>query len=250
MRLQNSPPAGAGQVKRGTKTDALLAHIEGLGTDKTSFLPIGIRTTELAEATGVPAASISVLLLPHIKSGRIQMCKINAPGRPSQNEYRKGIGVAAPDFTPLNTKRACIAIGAPTKPLPVTTPAPAVSTARPDAPSTPRTSVLLAATPKPPKPGVGQNPGSRRMDSSLNTPARAPADTSRAETPGLDAGAALKKEPATRKAPAGDVLLLSIDQDGALQIGYGDDPARWVFEPRHVLTLGDFLHGTQGVWRP
>lgn len=242
--------AAAEPVKRVTKTDALLAHIEGLGSDRVSFLPIGIRTNDLAVAVGVPATSVPVLLAPHVKSGRIQVCKVSSPGAPTQNEYRKGIGVAAPDFVPLKPRRAGIAIGAPTKPLPVTTPAPAVSTARLSVPSTPYIPVLVPPKPKPPKPGVGQNPGSRRMDTSLNTPARAPADTSRAETPGPSAGAALNKEPATRQAPAGDVLLLSIDQDGALQIGYGDDPARWIFEPAHVMALGDFLHGTQGVWRP
>lgn len=56
--------------------------------------------------------------------------------------------------------------------------------------------------------------------------------------------------PAPARAPAGDVLRMSIDQDGALQMGDEDDPARWVFTPAQVLALGDFLHGTQGVWRP
>ena len=250
MRLTNTPPAGAGRGQVTTKTDRLMNIIDGLGTDKHSGNPIGIRTKELAERGDVNPNSIGVLLAPHAASGRILVCKVTTPGSPPQNEYRKGIGVAAPDFKPLGAKRAGIAIGAPTKPLTVTTPAPAVSTARLSVPSTPHIPVLVPPKPKPPKPGVGQNPGSRRMDTSLNTPARAPADTSRAETPGPNAGAALNKEPATRQAPAGDVLLLSIDQDGALQIGYGDDPARWVLEPRHVMALGDFLHGTQGVWRP
>lgn len=51
---------------------------------------------------------------------------------------------------------------------------------------------------------------------------------------------------------AGDVkkLRLAIDQDGSLQLGDDTDPAQFVFLPEQVLQLGDFLHGTQGIWRP
>lgn len=34
MRLSNTPPKGAGQVKRVTKTEVLLTHIKGPGNDK------------------------------------------------------------------------------------------------------------------------------------------------------------------------------------------------------------------------
>jgi len=58
--------------------------------------------------------------------------------------------------------------------------------------------------------------------------------------------------PASATAPAGDVkkLRLAIDQDGSLQLGDDTDPAQFVFPPEQVLQLGDFLHGTQGIWRP
>jgi hypothetical protein len=58
--------------------------------------------------------------------------------------------------------------------------------------------------------------------------------------------------PASAKAPAGGVkkLRLAIDQDGSLQLGDDTDPAQFVFPPEQVLQLGDFLHGTQGIWRP
>lgn len=90
MMRHGSAAAAGGEVKRVTKTDALLAHIEGLGSDRVSFLPIGIRTNDLAVAVGVPATSVTVLLAPHVKSGRIQVCKVSSPCVPTQNASLSG----------------------------------------------------------------------------------------------------------------------------------------------------------------
>ena len=192
-----------------TKTETLLTAIEGLGEDKNS-LPIGIRTAELAAKTGVPANSIQMLLAPHVASGRLCVCRVTLPGRPQQNEYRRGAGVPSPVHIPLNPKRAGIALGQPGKPLPVTIAAPSVTRPRDAEPVTP---VFLSST-----------------------------------TPQAQVGK--QRQPATRKASAGSALRLSIDQDGALQMGDEDDPARWVFTPEQVLAMGDFLHATEQVWRP
>jgi hypothetical protein len=84
-------------------------------------------------------------------------------------------------------------------------------------------------------------------------PAAAPsaaAGTRPAPAPTPDASHALKKRAGGVKDSAGGAMRLSIDQDGTLQMGDADDPARWVFTPAQVLALGDFLHATQGVWRP
>lgn len=245
MRLSNTPPAGAGSGQAATETEALLRIIEGLGTDKVTQNPIGIRTKALAEKAGINPNSISVLLAPHVASGRLWVCKVTVPGSPAQNEYRKGSGVAIPDMKPLSGKRAGIAVGAPTKPLPVTTPAPALSTPAAAKPSAP---VIPVFTRQQAQPAVAKNTGSGRAD--LPPFAAEPAVAAKA-TPKPTARDVLKEEPAARQASAGDdELLLSIDQDGSLQIGYGDDPARWIFTPRHVLALGDFLNATQGLWRP
>lgn len=234
---------------RVTKTETLLAAIEGLGEDKNNR-PIGIRTAELAAKTGVPANSILMLLAPHVTSGRLCVCKVTTPGRPPQNEYRRGAGVPSPGHTPLNPKRAGIAIGQPGKPMPATTPAPAVSSPRATEPATP---VFLKhrATPQA---QVGGNSVSRQAGTSTETPPVVPAATAPgigpAQTPKPDAGAVLKAEPATRKASAGDALRLQIDQDGVLQMGDDTDPARWIFTPQQTKQLGYFLRRTHDVWNP
>lgn len=246
MRLNNTPPDGAGKGQGTTKTELLLKHIEGLGNDKVTGNPIGIRVAALSEATGVGVTSIPTLLSPYVANGRLQCCKITRPGLAPMNEYRKGVGVAT-DFKPLNTKRTHIAHAAGIKPLPVTTPAPTLSTPRPKIEDIVTPTLTTKTQPEVVAPTFAQTPAA---GDEPTTPAVAPAVAAKA-TPKPAAGAVLKKEPATRKASAGDdELLLSIDQDGALQVGYGDDPARWVFMPRHVLALGDFLDATQGLWRP
>lgn len=240
MRHGSQAPQDAGQVKRITKTDALLAHIEALGADKTSFLPIGIRTTDLAEATGVPAASVSVLLAPHVKSGRIQMCKISTPGSPQQNEYRKGIGVPT-DFKPLNTRRAGIARGATTKPLPVTTPAPSLSTPKPP--------VAAISTPvfiKPTQPEVVAL-AQKTPAAEARPPMRAEPAVAAQATPKPKAPARMKAEPAAPKASAGDVRI-GINDAGTLVIAIDDDSIE--LNPKQAKRLGNFMAGTAGVWNP
>lgn len=234
---------------RVTKTEILLAAIEGLGDDKNNR-PIGIRTAELAAKTGVAINGIQVLLAPHVASGRLCVCKVTAPGRSAQNEYRRGAGVPPPSHAPLKPKRAGIALGQPGKPLPVTTPAPAVSASRTAEPATP---VFLPPRATTPQAQVG-NSASRHAGTSTETPSAGSADTAPgigpAQTPKSAADAALKKEPATRKASAGDAICLSISMDGTLQVGDEDDPARWVFTPGQVMAIGDFLNLTERVWRP
>lgn len=224
---------------RHTKTDVLLAHIRGLGLDKYQN-PIGIRTTALAAATGVPVNSIQVLLERSISHGDLVVCKITGARGRQEREYRVGPGVPPPEFKPLKVRL----------PWPDLTRQPQRPTAAPSL-SKPLPACSAIETPVliPPRPAVGKNSGSSAIGMpSANPSPEAPAVAAQA-TPGPETRARLKKEPAANKAPAGDVLLLSIDQDGALQVGYGDDPARWVFEQRHVMALGDFLHATQQVWR-
>ncbi len=101
---------------------------------------------------------------------------------------------------------------------------------------------------------MGDNSASRHAGTSTETPLAVSAVTAPgigpAPTPRPAAGAALKKEPATRKASAGDALRLSIDQDGVLQMGDDIDPARWIFTPQQTKQLGCFLRQTHDVWNP
>jgi hypothetical protein len=234
MRLSNNPPAGTGKVQRITKTDTLLAHIEGLGLDK--FMnPIGIRTQALAEATGVPVNSISVLLAPHVASGRLCTCKVTVPGSPAQNEYRKGAGAASTAFQPLNTKRSGIALRTPARAsgpaAPLSTPKPGVNDIEP-------------ATLGKPQRAVGTTPAAGDQ----GPPPVAPAVTAAKATPELTTRARMKKEPAARKAPAGDDMHLQIDEDGVVLIV--TDEGILELQPKQSRRLGHFMASSHGIWNP
>ena len=244
MRLQTTPPKGAGKSQGVTKTERLLQIIEGLGQDKNTFLPLGIRTSDLAERAGIPRGSVQAMLAPYVASGRLLCCKVSVPGNPPQNEYRSGAGVATPEFKPLDARRAGIARN--TAHVRPASSMPAVAVSQPADKREPEVPVFLkSSSSTTPQPEVG-NTGSVQSE---QTSADEHAVASREETPGLQPERR-GMGPAPASAPAGDVLRMSIDQDGALQLGDENDPARWVFTPSQVLALGDFLHGTQGVWRP
>lgn len=227
-------------VKRVTKTDALVAHIKGLGSDK-FFTAIGIRTTALAEATGVPKNSIQALLEGRIKSGELVVCKISGASGQQEREYRAGPGVAPPAFVPINTKRAHIAHGGATKPLPVATPAPSVSTPKPAAAAIVTPTFITKTQPE----VVSQQ---KTPAAEARPPLRAaPAVAAAPATPKPKAGTVLKKEPATLKASAGDVRI-GINDVGTLVIAIDDDSIE--LNPKQARKLGHFMSGTAGVWNP
>ena len=245
MRLNHTPPKGAGKVQHVTLTDKLLKVIDGLGNDKFGN-PVGIRSPALSETSGVPAKSITALLATAVTKGRVIVCKITIPGASAQNEYRKGGGLPPPEFKPLNTKRAGVACNTPAArrapsaeaakgKLPPPAPPP------PPAPAEPATPVLLSSTT--PQPAVG-NTGSAQSDS---TSADERAVTSDPETPepqperrGMG--------PAPAKAPAGDVFSITLDDAGVLVIA--TDEGVIELQPTHAKRLGHFLVGSQGIWNP
>ena len=236
MRLSNTPPAGAGKVHGVTKTERLLKHIAGLGRDKYGA-PIAIRATELAAATEIDKDSISGLLAPHVKNGRLVMCKITVPGTSGgpQCVYRAGPGVPPPDFKPLNIKRNGIALR--TSELRPSG-APALSTPKPPpAPIAPP--VFLK-----PQPAVGNTGRLRPETSTLSSGAQAVAAEA---TPKPEARVRMKKEPAAPKASAGDVRI-GINASGALVIALDSDTLE--LDPKQTRKLGQFMGATQGVWNP
>lgn len=250
MTLANTPPRGAGQVKHVTQTDKLLKAIREAGTDQYGN-PVGIRTNELEKKTGIPTKTITALLSPQVTKGMVVVCKVTTASGKSVNEYRTGPGVPPPAFKPLDTRRAGIAcFNAAVRQV---SNAPLVAVSQPAATREPEVPVFLKSSTTP-QAQVGSNSANRQEGTPLDTPPAVSAVTNpgtRPEsTPKPATEAALNKEPAARQASAGAVLRMAIDQDGALQMGDEDDPARWVFTPSQVLALGDFLHGTQGVWRP
>jgi hypothetical protein len=247
MRLQNTPPKGAGKSQGVTKTERLVQIVEGLGQDKVTFLPLGIRTSELAERAGVPRGSVQALLAASVDSGRLQCCKVTVPGSPPQNEYRKGTGVPIPEFQPLNTKRAGIARN--TAHVRPASSMPPVDVSRPADKREPEVPVFLkSSSSTTPQPAVG-NTGSVQSEP---TSADERAVASSTETPGPQPERR-GMGPASAKAPAGDVagkLKLAIDDEGVLQMGDASDPARWVFTPKQTKQLGYFLRQTHDVWNP
>lgn len=221
-----------------TKTDALLAHIRGLGRDKYQN-PVGIRTTALAEAAGVPAKSIQALLDPSIKRGDLVVCKITNASGQQEREYRAGPGVPPPEFKPLNSRRGpgSLVVSRNGQALPaamLSTPMPAA-----DQIAAP---VFLKST----QPEVVAT--SEKTPAAGGRPPIRPAPAVAAQaTPGPTARAVLKKEPAARSAPAGDVRI-GINDAGTLVIALGD--ASIELNPKQAKRLGHFMTGTQGVWNP
>lgn len=58
----------------------------------------GIRTAELAEAIGAPAAKVAPLIFAATNSRFIVSCKVDRPGLAPTNEYRLSAGVVASDW--------------------------------------------------------------------------------------------------------------------------------------------------------
>ena len=136
---------GAGHLKGGgTAQQRIVAVLKALGTEKDGR-PKSIRAAELAERADVQHASLSSTVKPLLELGHITRCMVQPTKGPQTYEYRLGMGVPAPAFSPLDTKRAGMALGKPGKPLPVTTKAPTLSTPRPASAWPPVPSLRAAA---------------------------------------------------------------------------------------------------------
>lgn len=237
--------------KKGAAAQRILSVLQSLGKAD-DHRHIAIRTDELVERADVDRHNLSRIVQPLIDAGQVLVCKISTPGVTRGtpcNEYRLAT-MAQGQFVPLNTKRAGIAHGAPTKPLPVTTPAPKVSTPRPDIMNIEPPSLGAPQRVGGPKPPAAGKP---------ETPPVAPAVAAQA-TPAPTPGVALKKEPTARPVPAGDVpprpqritgndgIALRIDHDGTLLIA--TDEGVLEIDPKQSRRLGHFMNDTHGVWNP
>lgn len=131
----------------GESASRVLEVLRALGTDG-GGRSFSIRTAELCQRAKIEAGNLARIVQPLIDTGEVLVCKVTVPGMRGgpKNEYRLA-SMAAPPFRPLDTRRAGVALGKPGKPLPVTTPAPAVSTPR--APANEIEPRRLARTPAP-----------------------------------------------------------------------------------------------------
>lgn len=198
--------------------DTLVRHICGLGNDKNGN-PINIRTAELAAACAIAPGSIQAMLAGPVARGEIYVCKVTPPSGRAFNEYRQGGGQPAPEFKPLDTKRAGVAL----------------STAH----QAPRPTLS-----KPPQPEVGK---STPAAGASHPPRGEPAVAAKA-TPRPDAHAALKEEPAVREVSAGDVFSITLDDAGVLIIAADDGVIE--LQPNHAKRLGHFMVGSERIWNP
>lgn len=214
-----------------------------------------IRSAELAEATGIGINNLGNVLSAAVARGAVVVCRVSGPngGRPT-NEYRIGGGMAAPEFTPLNTKRAGIAGLTPAaRRTPDTRAATGVLTERNAAVETP---VFLGSTSHQAQVGDALrdretapraiNSASTRSDPSMQS-TEARAVTAKA-TPKPAPGARLKREPATVKASAGNAIQCGIDDDGTVLI---TTPEGFLeLDPKQARKLGHFMRATHDVWNP
>ena len=134
----------------GASAERILAVLKALGTE-TDGRPKSIRAKQLSDRAKIPHHSLSKAVEPLLTLGQITRCLVTGARGQQTYEYRLGCG-APPNFRPLNLRKAGVAIGKPGKPLPVTTPAPKVSTPKPPAteievPQLKRTKATTAAPP-------------------------------------------------------------------------------------------------------
>ena len=181
--------------------------------------PRGLRAAELAEALGVEPKQIASIMSGAVGRGDVLACDVtNGEGRKTR-EYR--LAVAAGHAAPPNPQAFSLhrrPAGNPIVPRP-----PAefheARLAKGEDPAGPDEQHA--------QPAVAKNTGSPGPQPSGRLPAVARAGT---ETPGPDE------------------IGLQLDNEGALIIATEEDVL--ALNPAQVLALGDFLHATEGVWRP
>lgn len=194
--------------------------------------PRGLRSAELAEALGVEPQQITSIMSGAVGRGDVLACDVtNGEGRKTR-EYR--LAVAAGHAAPPNPQAFSLhrrPAGNPIVPRP---PAEfhAARLAKGEDPAEPAEQHA--------RPAVAKNTGSPGPQPSGRLPAVA-----RAVAPGPAAPSAPR---AGTETPRPDEIGLQIDNEGALIIA--TDDVALALNPAQVLALGDFLHATEGVWRP
>ena len=199
-------------MKRGPNAQTLLDAI----TQAHNAGAAGITSTELAKKTGIEAGNIGGFLRQDIEDGRILIRKVKA-SRGRQNEYRLASGPVKP-FAAPGTWFAPAAV----------VPDPSAKTNR---------SSKQAAQPE------VANTGSASLRSSY--PPRGCAVAEKPPTVSPKGATPSVGNEGINPSPGYHITLNS---EGCLDITA--DKSKVCLNPDQVLALGDFLHATQGVWRP
>lgn len=195
-----------------------------------------IRSDALAEATGVPVTSHNSMLEAAIAAGMVSFCKVTTGNGREMREYRRGPGI------PLAGKGSQLKTAKPTI-IPVRDPIGAAKHA-PTASATNLPTLAehflgKAETSSQPQPAVGKNTGSPKADPHALT--------------ANDRAVTTKAPEAESKQPlAGDVIALSITDEGALKmkLGTADEFDETIQLSHHqVQRLGEFLTATQSIWK-
>lgn len=186
--------------------------------------PRGIRSAELAAALGCPTKQVHASVAPLIRSGEVVSCKVTTD-QGETVEFRLGQAAGTP--MPKGNSRAFVvnarrAAGNPIVARPKEQFRPAEGVAQPAG----------DAAPKPPPTGLEKV-----------------ADTLRRM--GIECVTLREVAPDRPDVHDGRIVLrrISLDSDAHLRLAF-DDGSTLLLDPAGVLTLGDFLHATEGVWRP
>lgn len=122
-----------GRKKGSGDTQGLaMAVLTGLGTEADGR-PKSLRAPDLARRANIRHDQLSQVMRPLVEIGQVTRCLVTGARGQQTYEYRLGCGAPPRTFKPLNLHKAGGAIGKPGKPLPVTAPAPKVSTPKPPA---------------------------------------------------------------------------------------------------------------------
>jgi hypothetical protein len=215
-----------------TKAAILIEAIRKAGT---------IRTTALAEATGIAAKDITALLTVAERNGHVHGCTVEIPGKHPQREYRIGGGMAAQEFTPLKSKRPIT-----TAQRPITHPPPP-KPAKADPGEKLIHPFLAQAMPgnpcatTHPQPAVGNAGSVASASSSVTTPAKG----HYVATPPAGKTVSAASRPGNETDMTG-AIGLSIDNLGALTLV--TEQRVLALTPEQTLALGDFLACCDPLW--
>lgn len=173
------------------------------------------RTPDLAKQVDCKQDAVQPLLASAVAAGMVTCCKVEVPGRRQMNEYRSGPGrppiAGAADLKP---QRPTI--------IPIRLPSgPAIDN-------------------QPDQPAVSHNTGSPRGAPSSDT-VKAPARAVAMKAPQA-------KLPHSAKPAVRNEIHISLDSRATLTIHR--DVGTSIFSADEVLEIGDYLHATQGIWRP
>lgn len=173
--------------------------------------PRGIRSAELAAALGIPTKQVHASVAPLIHSGEVVACKVTTDAGETV-EFRTGAASGTP--MPRGESKAFT-----------------INAKR------------AAGNPIVPRPREEYRAAEGRL---AELAAGAPAVAAQI----VESAAGCSFSVPLAPSGTGKVRRISLDADARLSLHFADGDLVVTIAPESVLALGDFLHATEGVWRP